>query len=89
MPQGGADLPMEIRHAGEVLLGAVIGEAALPDADRGVHPAHPQRDVALLLADASDDRRVERLGDLQGGRVPVEGLSIGVEGRRRVAGRLE
>jgi hypothetical protein len=27
---------MEIRHAGEVLLGAVIGEAALPHTDRGV-----------------------------------------------------
>ena len=89
MPEGGADLAVEVCDPGQVLLGAVIFETALPDGDGGVDPPQPERDVALLLADAGDRPGVERLRDLERGRVTVEGLRVGIEGGGCVARGLE
>ena len=89
VPEGGSDLAMQIRDAGEVLLGAVVVEAALPDRDRRVHTSHSQRHVALFLAHARDRARIQRLGDLERGRVAVEGLRVRVEGGRSIARGLE
>ena len=56
VPERGADLAVQVGDPGEVLLCPVVREAALPDGDGRVDTAHPQRHVALLLADAGDDR---------------------------------
>src|SRR4029453_6221739 len=89
VPERRADLAVQVGDARQVLLGAVIGEAALPDADRAVDATHAQRDVSLLLADAGHDPRVERLGDLERGGVAVERPGVRVEGSGSVAGRLQ
>ena len=89
VPERGADLPMQIGDAGEVLLLAVVGEAALPDADGGVDAPHSEGDVALLLADPGDQAGVDRLGELERGGVSVEGLGVRVEHGGGVAGGLE
>ena len=52
--QRGADLAVQLGHALEVLAAAVVVERPLPDVDRDVHAAEPQRDVALLLEDPRD-----------------------------------
>ena len=57
VPEGRADLAVQIRNPGEVLLGAVVLEAPLPDPDGRVDAAQPQGDVALLLADPGDASR--------------------------------
>ena len=59
VPQGGADLAVQVGDARQVLLLAVVLEAALPDRDRGVDAAQPQGDVSLLLADPGADGGVE------------------------------
>ena len=54
VPERRADLAVQVAHPAQVLLRAVVLEALLPHLDRRVDAAHPQRDVALLLADAGE-----------------------------------
>ena len=86
--QPGADLAVQLGDVLEVLAAAVMIERPLPDVDRGVDAAEPQRDIALLLEQAG-----ERLGILAGllerGLVVGERIRVGVEGGCRVAGGLQ
>jgi hypothetical protein len=52
---------MQVAHPGEVLLSAVVLETLLPELDRRVDPAEPQRDITLLLRDPCPVRGVERV----------------------------
>ncbi len=56
----GADLAVQLGDVLEVLAAAVVLERPLPDVDRGVDAAEPQRDVALLLQQPGDAPRHPR-----------------------------
>ena len=66
----GADLAVKLGDVLEILATAVMIERPLPDVDRGVDAAEPQRDVALLLEQAGD-----RVGILAG--LLARGLVVG------------
>ena len=80
---------MEVGQPLQVLVHAVVLEALLPDVDRGVHTAEPQRGVALLLARARERLGVVAASEVACRLVVHERLAVGVEGHRGVAGRLE
>ena len=84
-----ADLAVQVGHALQVLLAAVPLEAVGPDADRLVHAAEPQRDVAELLADPHALGAALLRADRPGMAVVRGRLAVRVQARRRVAGLLE
>ena len=87
-PERRSDFAVQVGDAGEFFLGAVIGEALLPDGHRRVDAPHAERDVALLLADPRARARVELVGQIEGGAVALVRLGIGVEGGGGIAGGL-
>ncbi len=89
VPVARADLAVQIGEALEVLLQAVVLEALLPHLDRGVHPAEPQRGVALLLAHSGQRLGVVAAGEIARRLEVRERLAVGVEGHRCVARGLE
>ena len=52
--EAGADLAMKLGHMLEVLTPAVELERPFPHADRSIHAAEPQRNIALLLEQPGD-----------------------------------
>jgi hypothetical protein len=85
----GAGLAVEVRHALEVLLAAVPVEALLPNPDRLVHAAEPERDVAQLLGNAHEGRTVVLVAERVRMTEVLGGLAIGVEERRGIPGFLQ
>jgi hypothetical protein len=64
-------------------------EALLPDLDRRIDAAHAERDVALLLVDARERRRLVRAADVARRLVMLEGLRVRVQERGGVTRGLE